>query len=293
MDGSRRAALDQLSQVPPRLAALERSELTLIAAARGHGGSWTDIADALGLRSRQAAEQRFRRLSERVGDDAGSPLIAAGPAPTAGLDTAEPHPRPRSEGTRLRILDAAAQVLAERGYASTRISDIAARAQLRAGSVYHHFPSKDELIEEVLRFGVTTTHRRVHQRLSALPDDAAPIDRLAAAMAAHLQTMIELDVLVRAHTQVYGQLPDAMRRRVRTHRLAYGALWSDLIGAAIEDGALRDDIHRYLIRLFVVNSIEAASQWAWRAHRTTGELTDAIRRLILDGASAPVAGNPH
>jgi hypothetical protein len=56
------SALGALAGVPRMRAALEDRERALIAAAREEGASWADIATALGLRSRQAAEQRQLRL---------------------------------------------------------------------------------------------------------------------------------------------------------------------------------------------------------------------------------------
>jgi hypothetical protein len=49
---------------------LDTAERRLIAVLRGHRVSWQTIADSLGLRSRQAAEQRWLRLSGAAGRDA-------------------------------------------------------------------------------------------------------------------------------------------------------------------------------------------------------------------------------
>jgi hypothetical protein len=70
---------DELRGVPPQhsvaaladlanlRAELDRLERILIASARDHGASWSQIAGALGLRSRQAAEQRWLRLNATDG----------------------------------------------------------------------------------------------------------------------------------------------------------------------------------------------------------------------------------
>jgi hypothetical protein len=60
------ATLARLSAIR---AALDETERELIASARARGVSWTRLAAALGLRTRQAAEQRFLRLSDRSGED--------------------------------------------------------------------------------------------------------------------------------------------------------------------------------------------------------------------------------
>src|SRR6516225_10224990 len=60
-DGEPLASLGRLAVLR---GALDRAERDLIAAARQHGASWSEIGEALGLRSRQAAEQRWLRLSD-------------------------------------------------------------------------------------------------------------------------------------------------------------------------------------------------------------------------------------
>jgi len=63
--------LAALSRVEDQRRALDETEHALIAAARAAGLGWAKIADALGLRSRQAAEQRFLRLGEPAQRDPG------------------------------------------------------------------------------------------------------------------------------------------------------------------------------------------------------------------------------
>ncbi|WP_312034447.1 hypothetical protein [Actinoplanes sp. TBRC 11911] len=57
------AELAELRAVPAARARLDAEELALIDRARREGATWADIADALGLTSRQAAEQRRLRLA--------------------------------------------------------------------------------------------------------------------------------------------------------------------------------------------------------------------------------------
>lgn len=55
--------LARLRALRARRARLDDEERRLIAAARDSGASWQDIATALGIRTRQGAEQRYRRLT--------------------------------------------------------------------------------------------------------------------------------------------------------------------------------------------------------------------------------------
>lgn len=55
-----------------------------------------------------------------------------------------------AEKTRTAIVDAALAVFAEQGFARAQLEEIAARARVTRGAVYHHFPDKDALLAVVL-----------------------------------------------------------------------------------------------------------------------------------------------
>src|SRR5215813_2008674 len=63
-------------------------------------------------------------------------------------------PRPRSEGKRTIIVDAATQYFAERGYHAARVGDIATALGIAKGSIFQHFGSKDGLFFEVYKRAV-------------------------------------------------------------------------------------------------------------------------------------------
>ena len=69
----------------------------------------------------------------------------------------EPHGEPkrrqrRADGelSRSRILDAATEIAAERGYEGTSIGAVSAKCGLPASSIYWHFKDKDDLIAAVI-----------------------------------------------------------------------------------------------------------------------------------------------
>lgn len=68
-------------------------------------------------------------------------------------------PRPRSEGKRARIIDAAMRHFAEHGYHAARVGDIAAGLGIAKGSIFQHFGSKDGLFFEVYKKAVRSFPR--------------------------------------------------------------------------------------------------------------------------------------
>lgn len=189
----------------------------------------------------------------------------------------------KSEATRRRVFDAAARVLMDKGYAATRLGDIAELADLQAGSLYYYFDSKEELVEEVLRYGVQFTHTHVREAVDKLPDEAGPGKRLEAAVVAYLEAMLDLGDLAPAHFRTFNQIPSSMQERLRPTRRSFGRFWEELMDSAIEASEIRTDIDPYILRLFVTNTLERIPEWPLRTRRASDELASTMRTLIFDG----------
>jgi len=71
------------------------------------------------------------------------------------------HARPHE------LLSAALDLFVERGYAATRLEDVARRAGVTKGTVYLYFPSKEELFKAVVREGMVPVLKRGEQMAQA------------------------------------------------------------------------------------------------------------------------------
>lgn len=67
--------------------------------------------------------------------------------------------RPRSEGKRSRIIEAAMRQFAEQGYDAARVGDLAAMLGIAKGSIFQHFGSKDGLFFEAYKRAVRSFPR--------------------------------------------------------------------------------------------------------------------------------------
>src|SRR5271167_4230595 len=79
----------------------------------------------------------------------------------------------KSAQTRRRILDAAAHILSAKGYAGLRLNDVAAQADLQAPAIYYYYPSRDDLVEEVMWAVIADMREHVVAMLDGLPADAS------------------------------------------------------------------------------------------------------------------------
>jgi TetR/AcrR family transcriptional regulator, cholesterol catabolism regulator len=191
----------------------------------------------------------------------------------------------KSELTRQRILDAAAKVLSVKGFAGTRLTDVAEYAELQAPAIYYYFPSREDLIEEVMYCGINDMRRHLQDTLRALPPDTTPMDKIMAAVEAHLRHELELSDYTTASIRNSGQVPDHLRTRQKKEEAAYGRIWQGLFADAIARGEIRTDLDARFARLLVMGALNWAAEW-WDSRRgSVDTVVETARILVRNGLS--------
>ncbi|MDF0583597.1 TetR/AcrR family transcriptional regulator [Bradyrhizobium yuanmingense] len=100
-----------------------------------------------------------------------APTFANGPA-AAGPDAAPASNRAsRAAERRAAIVEAAMEEFIARGFAATRLDDIAKRAGVAKGTIYLHFKDKESMFEELVRIVIVP----VVARLTTLPPPAGSV----------------------------------------------------------------------------------------------------------------------
>lgn len=175
-----------------------------------------------------------------------------------------------SEDRRQVLINEAARLFGNNGYENTSMRDIATAVGILPGSLYHHFPSKEELFVAVYSFAVS-------QSLDALNTAIAnrkqqPWARLEAACIAHMQGLLDVNrfaaVLV-SHVSV-TRLPE----QVVTLRDSYEAIFKDLI----TDLSLPAGVDQRIFRLGLLGAMNWAITW----YRPGGETPASIVRKLLN-----------
>ena len=129
----------------------------------------------------------------------------------------------RADATRARLLAAAAEAFAERGFHGTTTRDIAAAAGMSPAAVYVHYESKEQLLYQLSRHG----HQQIIDAIDAVDDlSAAPAERLHAVLHAfathhasgHISARVvnyELEALTDEHRAEVGAQRREITRRIR------------------------------------------------------------------------------
>lgn len=136
---------------------------------------------------------------------------------------------PRQGTTRERLLEAAIEMFAERGYAATGVDALCRRAGVAKTGLYWEFQNKVGLLNAVIDHVVSSW---VHQIGEAARSAGSPRDRLDVALNALRQRVRErpelfrvLLVVLAERTQVDGEAREALRR---FHQSAHDALMSGI-----------------------------------------------------------------
>ena len=203
---------------------------------------------------------------------------------TRPRSTSSPERTPtKAAHTRRRILDAAAKVFRDRGFAATRLSDIAAEAGMQAGSLYYHFESREALVEAVMWAGQQRTEAEVRRRLADLGHDAPPVVRLETAIEAHLLALLTSTDANLAAIKLIGQVPVDLRERLLAGQRAYGDLWRNLLADARTAGDLPPGVDLSILRMTVLGALNWSVEWYDPTKGSPEAMAAAMTAVLLDG----------
>lgn len=192
----------------------------------------------------------------------------------------------KSERTRERILDAAAHVLSQKGYAGTRVGAVAIVAEVHPPAIYYYFESREELIEEVMWVGAHRVRTHVEQVLANVPEKTPAIQRIMRAVEAHLRYELHISDYATAAIRNASQLPEPLKVRPAAEEALYSRIWRELLEEAKEAGELRPNIDVNVTQLLILGAMNWATEWWNPEARTLEELVQATQELVYFGMAA-------
>lgn len=200
-----------------------------------------------------------------------------------GLASARAGERAKPSSVRRDILDAAADIIVRQGYDACTMRAVAALVDMKAGSLYYHFKSKDEIVDEILNQGIETLYARVAGTISDLPKEVPFAQRLSAAVEVHIASLVGKD---QKYVHVYEHLPPVIRRRSRKMREKYAQLWHDLFAGGVASGEA-DAAHdlRLLVPYFL-GGLNRVPEWSRASDASSQQIAGLAVATLLDGIGA-------
>ena len=196
---------------------------------------------------------------------------------------AQMNPQRRGEKTRSRILEAAKECFAQRGYDGTGVAEICRHAGVTKGAFYHHFPSKQALFLELLNLWLAeldaqlaTVHTKADTASEALlqmAEMAHPVFQMPSR-----QLPISLEFWTKAaHDPTVQQATIAPYRRYRD-------FFSAIIEAGITEGTLRPVDPEMAAQVIVSLAVGLVLQGLLDPHGANwGEVAQEGVRMLLEG----------
>ena len=179
---------------------------------------------------------------------------------TKRSQSAARKPRADAQRNRDRVLEAAKEAFTRAG-ADASLDDIAKQAGVGAGTLYRHFPSRDELLEAVYRTEVEKLAAAEQKFAETMP----PIEALRAWMLLFVDYIATKKIIAPALNTLVGG-PSKVFEASHTH--IWGAIRA-LVKRAIKSGDIRNDLDPldFLRALIGVANVASSPDWQQSARR--------------------------
>jgi AcrR family transcriptional regulator len=199
------------------------------------------------------------------------------------MTTTAKAPEPASR--RDELLELAATMFAARGLRATTVRDIADAAGILSGSLYHHFASKEEMVDEVLRGFLDWLFARYQHIVDTQPN---PLERFKGLFLAsfdaiedrHAQVVIYQDEAKRLLPQPRFSYLEDLNRKQRQ-------IWVDVLQQGIIQGYFRADIDVDLVYRFIRDTTWVSVRWYQPGGPLTAEqVGHQYLSIVLGGITA-------
>lgn len=199
----------------------------------------------------------------------------------------------RSRGaTREKLFQAAVTLIAEQGFSSTTVEEIAERAGVAKGTVYYNFASKTELFEELLRHGVEMLSADLRSAAEETAErGATKVDALDAMIRAGLMFIDRYPAFTQLYVAELWRTNRAWNDTLLVVRQQAVAVVEGVLREGVAAGELSEEIDVQLTAAALVGMVlVAALDWkAFQPERSLEDVHGALS-LLLQGR---VGGRGH
>ena len=178
------------------------------------------------------------------------------------------------------ILAVAVAAFNEHGYDATSIGMLAERLGLSKSAIYHHFGSKDEILDRALDSALSGLEAVVDDPLPGDATDA--VARLEHVLRGAVHVLVDQLPAVTLLLRVRGNTD--VERRALTRRRAFDRRITALVAEAQAEGSLRSDIDAAVVARLTFGMINSIVEWYRPGGREGADrLADDVVAIALDG----------
>ncbi|WP_067917091.1 TetR/AcrR family transcriptional regulator [Actinomadura rubrobrunea] len=181
---------------------------------------------------------------------------------------------------REHLIRLAADLFAEKGYQATTVRDIAKEAGILSGSLYHHFTSKESIVDEILSGffdEVMSAYRAV------IEEGRDPRETIAELVRIAFGTLEPHRAAITVMQNDWNYLKDRLDYLTKAED-EVEKMWVDTIRAGQEQGLFRDDIDPKLTYRMIRDTIWVAVRWYRPGGRLDAAgLSEHYLKVLFDG----------
>jgi AcrR family transcriptional regulator len=179
------------------------------------------------------------------------------------------------------LCDAMTQLIYEHGYHSASLRQLARAAGLQMSSIYHYFPSKQDLLFEIMTRALGDLAESVDAAIAAAGSD--PVARLCAAMAAHIAFHAERHCQAFVAVSELRSLTPANRARITAMRDKYRRVFNSLLEQGRNDGAFAVPDVPLAVTALMSMCTEVSAWYRPDGRRAVPAIIDSYTGLLLRG----------
>jgi AcrR family transcriptional regulator len=179
----------------------------------------------------------------------------------------------------------AAELFAERGYRATTVREIAESAGVLSGSLYHHFDSKESIIDELLS---SYLDELLAQYRAIVSEGGTSIEVLSNLVRVAFKSFDRHRAAITVFQNERQYLLNFPRfSYLAKTELAFSRLWMKVIREGIISGELRSDLDAKIVQRFIRDAIWVSVRWYRPSGRLTStQLGEQYLSMMLDGMRA-------
>ena len=197
----------------------------------------------------------------------------------------KPLAHSRLNSRRAEICRAAARIFRQRGFDATSVSDIARALKMTKAGLYHYFTSKEELLLEIMMFGLDQVRDEVIMPARTIRD---PEQRLRQIVIRHAQITTRAEGAVSQLDELRA-LPPVAQKKVRELQRKYFDLVRETLKELKAEGRLRD-VDITVAAFSTIGMILWMPRWFRQGGRLNNEqAATEIANLALAGVLSPKA----
>ncbi|GAA4487873.1 TetR/AcrR family transcriptional regulator [Microbacterium panaciterrae] len=190
----------------------------------------------------------------------------------------------QSSERRDEILAIAARLIAKHGYSATTVRDIADEAGILSGSLYHHFSSKEAMLQEILHGFMNRLLTSYEQIASEAPDPRTGVDALVECSFKTIAREPSAVGLYQNEAAFLATQPGFEFLATESRRIE--KIWIGQLGAGQEQGIFRPG-DPFVAYRFIRDAVWSTVRWYRPGGRhTAASLTDEFLQLLHGGLLA-------